>query len=953
MTNLTVQDTPAAQSTETVAQLLDRLAEANIKLWAEGDRLRYDAPAQAMTPDVIETLRARKPEILAFFAEQEAAAARQEKVTYWRQQLAAVPPLLKLPQLLRGPEPYPTVESGSVATHPFHLSAELSQALRTLSQASATSLSTLLSTAFATLLFRYSGQTDLLFALHGAGEGEAPDSTTWPIPLRLSLAGGSSFQALLVQVNEAITTAEQQALPLAQLFDTLRIDVNKTDHPLFQALLTWQSDPYVSSTGFPAPDVQLILEETASEIAGQWHYRRDHVDEGTVARMGGHLQTLLEAVVADASTKIERLPLLTAAERRMMLVEWNQTEVDYDLETYVHQIFEARVSAAPDAVAVRFGEQGLTYRELNEQANQLAHHLIAQGIGREEMVGVFVERSLDVVVAMLAIFKAGGAYLPLDPAYPPDRLAFMLEDTQAAVLLTKEKWLAQLPPHQAKVITLDVDQALIAEQPTENPNRDVAGTDLAYVIYTSGSTGLPKGVSTEHRSLANYIHNDITHLYLTPEDRMTQFFSLSFDASVAEILVPICAGARLYVMTEEQVLHGPALLELIKNEAITYLFLTPTVMATFATVDPDEFPALRAICAGGENCTPDLVKHWWSPNRRFYNIYGPTEFTMAATLYECTLYDAPLPIGKIYDNCQAYVLDEQMQPVPIGVAGELYLGGVQIARDYFNRPELTAEKFVPNPYVPPENPGKLYRTGDLVTYRADGTIVFVGREDGMVKVRGLRVELGEIEAALNEHPKVQQVVVDTVKDESGRDQQLVAYVIPMGHAGTNGSGINGAGANGTGRLTAAELGQFASEKLPAYMSLSAFVFLQEFPLTPSGKVDRKLLPAPDMDNLDDVGRADGSTPHTETEKTIAAIWSELLDLDQVGIHENFFELGGHSVLVTQVFSRLKNAFGVVFAIRELFELTTIAEIAEMIDAKTLEQADDDLLAQLLSEVDAS
>ncbi|MEM7530540.1 MAG: amino acid adenylation domain-containing protein [Chloroflexota bacterium] len=923
--------------TETVSDLLARLTEANIKLWAEGDRLRYDAPAQAMTPDVIDILRNRKPDIIAFFETQAEASVREEKIGYWQKQLADASPLLKLPIPLRGPQPYEPAASGTVSTCAFALPGALCEDLHSLSLTADVPLSTLVSTAFSTLLFRYSGQTDVIFGLHTGDTGG--DAAVGPIPVRLDLAGNPSFQRLLVQANDTITAGQQQALPLAALTETVDVETFEEHHPIFQTLLTWETDAYRPTSDVPAPDLQLELYEDGTEILGQWHYRPDRIDDGTAQRLGGHLQTLLAGVVADANNTVERLPLLTADEREMMLVEWNRTEADYDLDTYVHQLFEARVVEAPDSVAVRFGDAQLTYHELNVRANQLSHHLIELGIGREDLVGVFVERSLDVVVAMLAIFKAGGVYLPLDPAYPPERLAFMLEDTQAAVLLTKEKWMAQLPPHQAKVIVLDADQALLAEKSTENPNRSVEGNDLAYVIYTSGSTGLPKGVSTEYRSLTNYIHNDIKYLHLSPADRMTQFFSLSFDASVAEILVPICAGARLYVMTEEQVLHGPALLTLIKNEAITYLFLTPTVMATFATVNPNEFPALRAICAGGENCTPDLVRHWWTPTRRFYNIYGPTEFTMAATLYECTPHDAPAPIGHIYDNCQAYVLDEYMEPVPIGVAGELYLGGVQVARGYFNRPELTAEKFVPNPFGPAENPGRLYKTGDLVTFRKDRMIVFVGREDGMVKVRGLRIELGEIEAALNEHPDVQQVVVDTVKDESGRDQQLVAYVVPIESA--------------NGRLTAAELGRFASEKLPAYMSLSAYVFLSEFPLTPNGKVDRRALPDPNMDSLEDVGRIDSSTPQSETEKAIAAIWCELLELDQVGIDENFFELGGHSVLVTQVFSRLKNAFHVTFAIRELFESTTIAEIAEMIDAKTLEQADDDLLAQLLQEVDAS
>lgn len=927
------------QITETVSQLVTRLAQAKVKLWAEGDRLRYDAPAQAMTPAVLEALRARKPEILAFLHQEQAAAARKARLAAWQQQLADAPPLLKLPPLLKGPLPQAPIASGTVATCAIQLSAELSEALRTFSRATATPLSTIFLTALATVLFRYSGQTDLLLGLLAQSEANPDAQGCDPAVLRLDLAGNPAFHTLLTQAQAVRSTAQQQSVPFAQLVAALTPEKAEQIHPLVQVLLAWECPVYTPPAACPAPDLQLELHAAGAELVGQWHYRPDHIDEGTVVRMGGHLQTLLAGVVADAHNTIEQLPLLTAAERQMILVDWNQTQAAYDLDIAVHELFEARVARAPEAVAVVFGDAQLTYCELNQQANQLAHYLLALGVGPENLVGVFVERSLDVVVAMLAIFKAGGAYLPLDPAYPPDRLAFMLEDTAATLLLTKQKWLDCLPPHQAKVIVLDAEQATIAGQPVDNPNRPVRGEHLAYLIYTSGSTGQPKGVATEYRSLTNYINHDIVHLRLTPQDRMTQFFSLSFDASIAEILVPICAGARLYVLTEDEVLQGAALLALIKTQAITYLFLTPSVMATLANVDPAEFPALRGICTGGENCTPELVKHW-STGRSFFNIYGPTEFTMAAMFYDCTPHDVPPPIGRIYDNCQAYVLDHDMQPAPIGVAGELYLGGAQLARGYFKRPELTAEKFVTNPFGPPENPGRLYKTGDLVTFRADGNIVFVGREDGMVKVRGLRIELGEIEAALHEHPAVQQAVVSTVKDNAGRDQQLVAYVVPA----TNGA------TNDLVHVTASELNRFASQKLPAYMLPSSFVFLPVFPLTPSGKVDRRALPPPNSAGLVESAGKPVTAPRTPTEAIIAEIWCELLRLQQVGIDENFFELGGHSLLVMQVISRLKSAFPVVFPVRELFNRPTIAEVAELIDTLTIEQADSDLLAKLLIEV---
>ncbi len=943
------------QPTETIAQFLTNLQDLNIKLQVAGDRLSYDAPPDAATPTLLQTLRTRKAEILSFLQQAQANSTVEDKLNFWRLRLSDAPTLLQLPTNRTRPSE-PSCRGARLS---FGLSPSLYDGLKALSREACLPVSTVLLTAFATLLFRYSEQADMLLGLNTTNPSRATETPSRSfmantLTLRVNLSNNPTFRELLTHIQQVVVEAQQhQDVSYKQLLEALKLERTTNYHPLVQTMFSWQEaevgTAQVAQQNVVTPlDLTLEIVECESALVGHWIYNPALFDEAAVQRMTGHLQTLLAGIVTHPSEQIERLPLLTEAERHLMLVEWNQTDVDHPLHRCVHELFEAQAQQTPNAFAVIYEDTQYTYHDLNQRANQLAHYLITLGLGPEDLVGVLVERSLDVVVAMLAIFKAGAAYLPLDPTYPADRLAFMFEDAQLSLLLTQQKWLANLPPHQATVICLDADgdANVIATHAISNPGRHVPSDHLAYVIYTSGSTGKPKGVQVEHRSLTNMTQNDIAYLDMGPNDRLTQFFSLSFDASIAEILCPICAGSSLYILTDEQVLSGSALFERLKTQAITHLFLTPSLLATLPAAAENDFPALKAVFSAGEACTPDLVKQW-SKGRHFYNIYGPTEFTIAATICECTPDGSTPPIGRPYDNCQAYVLDQHVQPVPIGVTGELYLGGVQLARGYLNRPELTAEKFIANPFGPQDNPGQLYRTGDLVSYRPDGNLVFVGRVDGMVKVRGLRTELGEIEAVLNAHPDVQQAVISAYKDASGRDQHLVAHVVPAAAGNLHEDRLS----HEAESLTSASLSHFAAEKLPAFMVPSAFVFLTMLPLTPSGKVDRHALPTPRMDNIEEAGRTDLTPPRTATEEMIAAIWRQLLQLEQVGIHENFFELGGHSLLATQVASRLKQSFHVELPIRELFDFVTIAELADILDTKTIEQSDDDLLAHLLAEVD--
>ncbi|MHC5780000.1 non-ribosomal peptide synthetase, partial [Nostoc sp.] len=469
---------------------------------------------------------------------------------------------------------------------------------------------------------------------------------------------------------------------------------------------------------------------------------------------------------------ISELSLLSKVERHKFLVEWNNTQVDRPHDKCIHQLFEAQVEQTPDAVAVVFQDQQLTYRDLNRHANQLAHYLQALGVGTEVPVGICTERSLEMVVGLLGILKAGGAYVPLNPTSPLERLSFMLEDVQAPVLLTQERLLEELPAHWAQVICLDSDWEVIAQENKENPVSEVTAKNLAYVIYTSGSTGKPKGVLIAHQGLCNLAQAQIQTFDVRSDSHILQFASFSFDASVSEIFMALCSGARLCLGTSEELLPGPALIQLLRQQAITHATLPPSALAVLPV---EKLPALQAIIVAGEACGSGLVAQW-SNGRRFFNAYGPTEVTVCATIAECTSSEAQPPIGRAIANTQIYILDRHLQPVPIGVPGELHLGGVGLARGYLNRPDLTAQKFIPNPFSQ-EAEARLYKTGDLARYFPDGNIEFLGRIDDQVKIRGYRIELGEIEAKLAQHPHVRSTVVMARENQLG-DKRLVAYIVP-------------------------------------------------------------------------------------------------------------------------------------------------------------------------------
>jgi amino acid adenylation domain-containing protein/thioester reductase-like protein len=787
-------------------------------------------------------------------------------------------------------------------------------------------LNTLIQGAWALLLSRYSSEEEVVFGATVSGrpadlvgvEGMVGLFIN-TLPVRVRVSSHCSLLPWLKEIQTRHVEARQyEYSPLVEiqgwsdvhrglsLFDSILVFEN---YPREVGLQPWRGSlqirdvRYFGRTNYPLtigvmPGTELLLEI---------NYDCLRFDAATVTRMMGHFQTLLEGIAtANTDQRLSDLSLLAEAERHQLLAEWNATRSNYPGDLCLHELFENQMEQTPDAVAVIFEEESLTYRELNHRANQLAHYLQSLGVGPEVLVGIYVDRSLEMVVGMLGVLKAGGAYLPLDPAYPKPRLAFMLADAQVPVLLTQQRMVAGLPSHEAQVICLDADWSVIARERVENPTTGATPDNLAYVIYTSGSTGKPKGVLLAHRGTCNLVMAQIRAFDVRPGSRILQFAPFGFDASVSEVFTTLLAGATLCLSTHDSLLPGPALTRLLYDLKVTTVTLPPSSLAVLPAA---ELPALRTIISAGEPCSPDIVARWGA-GRVFLNAYGPSEATVCATIATCSDSDQKPPIGRAIDNTQVYILDTNLQPVPVGVAGELYIAGVGLARGYLNRPELTAEKFIPNPFS--SEPGaRLYRTGDLARYLPDGNIEFLCRTDYQVKVRGFRIELGEIEAVLAGHPAVQEAVVITRDDIPG-DKRLVAYFVAAHEPAP----------------TPSELRSILKETLPDYMVPSAFVKVEAIPLMPNGKVNRRALPALDT-NRPEMVRA-YVAPRNSTEELLAHIWAKILGLEQVGVYDDFFELGGHSLLATRLVFQVREAFQVELSLPNFFENATIAGLAQAI-----------------------
>jgi amino acid adenylation domain-containing protein len=839
----------------------------------------------------------------------------ESELTHWREHLAGAPPHLALPL----DRPRPKVRSFRGERRSLRLSAQLSEDLRALSRREGVTLFMTLLAAFKVLLSRLSGQSDIVVGTPIANRTRrkteaivGPFANT--LALRTDVAPALTFTELLARVREtAVEAYVHQDLPFGRLIEELQPKREPGLNPIFQVMFALQNQPR-ARVQLPGLDLSvedlnkgsarfdLVLEvwEWEREIRAEFEYAVDVLDASTVERWASHFETMLRAVVADPGARVSELALLREDERRQMLGDWNDTARPFP-DCCVHDLFKAQAERTPEAVAVSDAIRSLTYAELNTEANRLARHLIARGIGPGQLVAICVDRTVEMVVALVGVLKAGAAYVPLDPAYPNARLGLMLEDARPALVLTEGSLLGGVEvPEATEILSLKTSREEIAAQSSANlPPRARPG-DLAYVIYTSGSTGRPKGVAIPHRALTNFLISVRREPSFCESDTVVSVTTLSFDIAALELFTPLIVGARVVLASRETAADGVRLARLLEDCGATLMQATPATWRLLIDSGWRGRSSLVALC-GGEALNAHLAAALVSRCRRLWHMFGPTETTVWSTLCEVIPGQA-VTIGRPIANTEAYVLDRSLEPAPIGVVGELYLGGTGLARGYLHDPPKTAECFVPDPFSGRLG-ARLYRTGDLVRWRADGQLEFVGRRDHQVKVRGFRIELREIEAALREHPSVSEAVA-TVCERAAGDRRLVAHVV--GNSANPG-------------VLRAHLG----ERLPGHMIPAAIVVLDALPLTPSGKVDRRALPMPDWTAQAGAGRA---SPRTPAEELVAGIWAEVLGIDRVGVEDNFFDLGGHSLLATQMFSRLRERLGIEMPVQALFEAPTVARL---------------------------
>ncbi|MDB9405737.1 amino acid adenylation domain-containing protein [Microcystis sp. CS-574] len=863
----------------------------------------------------------------------------ENQLNYWKKQLTGAPPLLELPT----DKPRPATANFRGHSISFQINSELTEKLKLLSQKSGVTLFMTLLAALNTLLFRYSGQDDILIGTPTANRNRQEIEPLIgffvnTLVLRNSLEGNPTFSGLLQQARNVVLEAyANQDVPFEQVVDGLEIERSLSYNPLFQVMFALQNAP-LNALELPNLkaqylavenqrikfDLSLVLEEIETEkgayLEGFWEYDSDLFTPERITRMVGHFQTLLKGIVANPQQTVGELPLLTESEEQQLLVEWNQTQTSYPDHYCIHQLFEEQVVKTPDAIAVIDGEKSLTYEQLNQKANQLAYYLQNLGVKTEDLVGICIERSVLMIIGLLGILKAGAAYIPLDPNYPSERLAYMLEDSAVSVLLTQENLVDTLPNYLGTIFCLDQDGKILDHHPQDNLLHPMTSENLAYVIYTSGSTGKPKGVLIQHQSLLNLVSWHQNAFDITTIDRVTQLAGIAFDASVWEIWPYLTAGACLAIVPPDLLTSPKQLQEWLIAKKITVSFLPTPLAETLIPLDWSPNCPLRLMLTGGDKLNdfpPTSIPF------TLVNNYGPTENTVVTTSVKITpdlLTEKAPPIGRPISNTQVYILDQYQQPVPIGIPGELYIGGSGLAKGYLNRPELTDSKFIANPFSQKLS-DRLYKTGDLVRYGNDGQIEFVGRIDHQVKIRGFRIELGEIETVLNQHPQVKEAIIIAREDQPGV-KRLCAYVI----ASQN--------------LTVSQLRLFLQEKLPQYMVPAFFVLLDAFTLTANGKIDRCALPQPTLELEDEA--ALNLSPGTEKERILAAIWQRVLGLKNISINDNFFELGGDSILAIQIIAQANQA-GLQITPKQLFSHQTIAQLATVAERVSVNQTTQDLV----------
>jgi len=855
--------------------------------------------------------------------------ALESLLSYWKNKLEGMPVLLNLPT----DHPRPQIQRFRGASRGLTISLDLWDALKELNRRENVTMFMTLLSAFQTLLYRYTAQDDINIGIPIAGRQQLETQSLIGfflniLVIRARLKDDLTLRELLRQTRESVFEAhEHQDLPFEKLVEALRPKRSLSYEPIVQAAFVFVVTP---SDDGKAPelnveglntrnettkyDLTLYVQETRDACMLDVQYRSDLFDDTTIARMLTHYEIILREIVVNPGQQVSKLRLLLDSERQQMLAEWNDTRRIYPSDQCINELFEQQSARTPKAAALLCGDERLTYEELNRRANQLAHHLRSLGVRPETLVGVMMERQVELIVALLGVLKAGGAYVPLDPAYPAKRLRFMLDDSRASVVLTQTALLERIPAeHAAGAICLDADWSRItAGLPDTNPEVLARPESLAYVIYTSGSTGRPKGVAIEHGSAMAFIH--WAGEVFDRKDLHGVLFSTSicFDLSIFEIFVPLSRGGQVIVVA-----NALQLAELPRAAEVTLINTVPSAMTELLRMRavPD---SVRVVNLAGEPLSEELVANIYATTQveRVYNLYGPTEDTTYAT-YTLLRRGEHVTIGRSIANAQAYILDANLQPVPIGVRGELHLGGVGLARSYLNRPELTGEKFIPNPFsLNAVDAGlRLYKTGDLARWLPDGNIEFFGRIDNQVKVRGYRIEAGEIEALLNKHPEVQASVVVAREDSAG-EKQLVAYCVPQTTVETE--------------ALARKVRTYLKESLPDYMIPSLITTIDALPLTPNGKVDHKALPEPG----EIAKERSYVAPNNAIESQLARMWEELLGVTPVGIRESFFELGGHSLLAARLMAKIRKQFGNDLPISALFHNETVEELAKVLSEQS-------------------
>lgn len=853
--------------------------------------------------------------------------------SYWQEQLEGLP-VLELPT----DHPRPAVQTVKGSRLIFQLPLPLSQKLEALSKQEGVTLFMFLLAAFQTLLYRYANQEDIVVGSPIANRNRAEIEGLIGffanmLVMRTDFSGNPTFRELLQRVREvALQAYEHQDLPFEKLVEELQPERDLSRTPLFQVVFVLQNAPrsnlelpgltlssVVVDKGTATYDLNLGMWQTKQGLGARIEYNIDLFEAETIRRMADEYQHLLEHVTINLDSHVADLPILTPREEAQLRV-WNDTSRAYSRTSRLHDLFEKQAEKTPLAAAATCADQTVTYQELNQRANQLAHTLQKLGVGPETLVGLCVERSLDMLVGLLGILKAGGAYLPLDPAFPTDRLSFMIGDAQTPVLLTQQKLAANLAALTASSLTqptilcLDSDWETSRAMPQTAPPCLSTADNVAYTIYTSGSTGRPKGVQVLHHAVVNFLETMRQQPGLTAQDTLLSVTTLSFDIAVLELFLPLIVGAKVVLVGRDAAADGPQLLDTLTRSQATVMQATPSTWRLLLAAGWPGDKTLKILC-GGEALPPTLAQQLLEHSASLWNMYGPTETTIWSAVHQIGAAASKIPIGRPIANTQIHLLDKRLRPVPIGVPGEIYIAGAGLARGYLGRSGLTAERFVPDSFSAAAGQ-RMYKTGDQGRYLADGTIEFLGRNDHQVKVRGFRIELGEIETALNRYPGVAEATLITYQDASD-SSSLAAYVVPAGEQPP----------------TSNDLRDHLRATLPEYMVPTAFVFLERLPLTPNGKIDRKLLPTPGRDQL--AGVTAFAPPSTPFEEIMAEIWQELLRLETIGIYDNFFTLGGHSLLATQVISRVRDRFEVDLPVRTLFEAPTIATLGARIEQTLL------------------